>query len=205
MLGKSPTASRNHIQYGFIQYIHIHFQKFLHFHTFWTAHHFVPIQFCNLVLYTIIIIWIISNVICIIISPIILFIEYIDQLESANDVVNTYEIWLFSMYFVLLIGAIGFSIEEYRLIRLWHKYQEFDILKSNGIEKIELFHNHIHEQKIIYAMLKFFFGSLSMLILEYVGIMEDGSLQILELNEDRARRHKHTMYLSLPLFERDQY
>ena len=77
---------------------------------------------------------------------------------------------------------------------------------AEGMEKINTFHNYIHEQKMIYRMLQQFFGSLSITVMQYVGMIEeDGSLYIASVNECRERTHKRTIAVGDYFFELEEF
>ena len=114
----------------------------------------------------------------------VLLVRYIQTSDGLMDGLADYKMWLLLLFWMVLIIRIVFCIDELDLLTLWIKYKSLDIINCEGIEQIETFHNDIHDQKMIFQMLQQFFGSLSVTIMEYVGMIEaDGSLYIASIHE----------------------
>ena len=136
----------------------------------------------------------------------VLLVGYIQTSDGLMDALVDYQMWLLLLYWMVLIIKIVSCIYELDLLTLWFKCQSLDIIDCEGIEQIETFHNYIHEQKMIFQMLHQFFGSLSVTIMEYVGMIEeDGSLYIASIDECKERSHKRTIACSDYLFEFDEF
>ena len=73
-------------------------------------------------------------------------------------------------------------------------------------DDILIYHNSVHEYKMIHAMLRKFFGPLSMIIMEYIGMMIDDEINVPTLSECglkgiRLGTHKKTIVCSQYLFD----
>ena len=107
------------------------------------------------------------------------------------------------------------STDEYGLIRVWYQCQciEIENLSKINIENVMLYHNSIHQYKMIHAMLNTFFGQLSAIIMEYIGMRVDDKLHIPSLTECMKQHHgleivhKNTVVCDQYLFdiEADNY
>ena len=121
------------------------------------------------------------------------------------DFVSDAKFWMLFIYISLLIFVGYLSFWEYRLIKIWcdcnRVFDENMDLNVINKRNIEIYHNHIHENKMKYDMLTTFFGELSDLIMEYVGMIgNDKLLYIPSLSECLAINericHKNTISLN---------
>ena len=81
-------------------------------------------------------------------------------------------------------------------------------LKDMNEDNIMIYHNHIHQNKIIYGLLTSFFGPLSVVVMEYIGIIRDDQVYVPSLDDckkDDARiKHKDSVVIQNYVFQMEE-
>ena len=102
------------------------------------------------------------------------------------------------------------STYEWKLIRIWYDCVLFGVIRLEDVNKDNIvnYHDHIHEYQIIYRLLTTFFGSLSVFVLEYVGIIRDDEVYIPSLDNSKNNndniKHKDTVVIQNYIFEMEK-
>eukprot|EP01084_Bolivina_argentea_P207748 354401_1 len=161
-------------------------------------------------LFIIIPIFVFTSIVINFIFPILLIVMYFygTSGQDYSNYLSDYQLWLLIVYLGLLIVTAILSVIEYRLIKIWFDCQSLKITnKSSVLKNVRLYHNRIHQYRMIFDMLQNFFGSLSVTIMEYVGMMKsDGTVDIPSLEDSGAFHvHKQTVECSWYLFEMEEY
>eukprot|EP01084_Bolivina_argentea_P270950 460859_1 len=231
------TISHKH---GMNKFFMMHFLKFLITYNFFEKHsrsadellyfydfetnefkfrwtHIIYIIWEIIGLFVIVPVFILSTIVLVIVLPLMLFVMYCYVFITQHsfgfiEFMSDFKLWVLLFYVILLIVTTYLSIDQFKLIRVWYDCHFFSIRDLNTINEqdITIYHNHIHEYKMIFDMLTTFFGDISVTIMQYIGIInDDDSLYIPSLNEYKQINakivHKKTIQCQTYLFEIDTY
>ena len=192
----------------------------LHFYDFDTGtfkfkcKHWVYIAWELCGLFVILPIFILSTICVSIILPLMLLVMYFYVFITQHsftylEFVIDFKLWILLVYIVLLFCMVYLWIDQQKLVRIWYDCQCIGIenFSRMNTRNVMLYHNSIHEHKMIHAMLNTFFGELSTIIMEYIGMKVNDELHIPSLvecmkqNEGVEIIHRNTIVCNQYLFD----
>lgn len=138
-----------------------------------------------------------------IVVPIILYIMYFKIYCDGYQFIDyllDFKFWILNIYLLLLMIALILFVYQWKLVKIWYDCYMFTRAKSNqkasylAIRHIEKYHNFIRNQRMIYSILTSFFGSLSVEIMQYLGIMDQNDCIIVPFGVDTNLEDETELY-----------
>ena len=126
--------------------------------------------------------YVISLIMAVFILPICIYVMYFSTYMNRYNFIDyllDFKFWILNIYLLLLVISIILFFYQWRIIKIWYDCYMFAFNKTDqksmylSIVKINKYHNLIRNQKMIYSILTSFFGSLSLEIMYYLGMMDE--------------------------------